>query len=154
VIRPNTPLLLLAAGVVLFAGLYALLRGAFVYVPAPDFKHEISLFVPHEARVGEWVPLRVARHIGPFVRVFRGNVPTGAAAIEVVPPAIQEQVAANVSWTVIPEKIAEFDLSRSRSDPWDRSVRFSKAGTFQIRALSRFVTDAESSTATIVVVER
>ena len=138
--------LLVGVGTIVF------IRKHTVFVPATDFRHEISIVVPSEAYVGEWIPLRASRRIGPWRRtIARRSVNT----TDVIPPAFQEQVAANVRWMVSPERIAEFDVAgitkSDDADPWSRSVRFSRPGAFQIRALSRYITDAESLPATITV---
>lgn len=46
-----------------------------VFIPAPNYKLELTISAPREGKVGEWVPLQAERRSGPWQKVDVRSVP-------------------------------------------------------------------------------
>ena len=113
-----------------------------VYVPADDYAISVTITVPEEARVGEWLPLSAQRRSGPWKQVRRADAPPGFVPFERPPPAAEDEVADNLHWKTEPGG-ARFDVPDGTSRR--RKVQFEKPGTYQIWASNAYPTDAKSN---------
>ena len=82
----------------------------FVFVPAKDYTISVEIVVPHEAVVGEWIPLRATRRSGPWQRLRYAEVAPDTKWFVVPPPEYESEVADNLRWLTEPLGAARFDL--------------------------------------------
>jgi hypothetical protein len=125
---------------------------AWVYLPAPGSTPAVEISAPNLVRQGVWIDLKARRLNGSWRRVRRRDVVRGQNPAPVEPPPTEEDVQANLRWTVEPDGIAEFNVPTSDDDPFRRRVRFRQPGVYTLRAYSAYPAPAESRTLTINVV--
>ena len=128
--------------------------GNYPSVPAPSYACVVTLTVPKEGVVGEWIPLKASLTNGPWIQVRRRDVPAGSIAWPKQPPSFQEEVAASLTFVTDPPGAARFNVPTMRSvqnDPFGRQVIFSQPGVYKIWGISGYPTVSTSSVETITI---
>jgi hypothetical protein len=128
--------------------------GSRPFVPAPGYSCVVTLSVPKEGVVGEWIPLKASQTNGPWMQVRRRDVADGAVAWPKQPPAMEQQVAASLTWFTQPPGVARFNVATMasvQSDPYGRQVMFSQPGVYQIWGVLAYPTISTSNVETITI---
>jgi hypothetical protein len=128
--------------------------GSHPFVPAPGYSCSVTLSVPKEGFVGEWIPLKASLTNGPWIQVPRRDVPDGGIAWPEQPPSFQQEVAASLTWLTDPPGAARFDVPTMQSiqrDPYGRKAMFSQPGVYKIWGISAYPTVSTSSVETITI---
>ena len=103
-----------------------------VFVPGPSYSESIEarseLGDSATVRIGQPLTLHVQRRSGPWVEVDRSSLRPEACWLRSAPPALEEEVAANVRWLVDPTDGFEFNTD-FRPD-LTREVRFTEPGIY------------------------
>jgi len=130
----------------------------FVYLRTDSVSVVVSITArsPSRIRVGEWLPLSATRSTtGSWRKVRFGEVPDGVRWLGGIPPEHEPEVAANLQWYAEPMEGVEFDSWVPRPVPvLERAVRFSRPGTYRLRASSHPPLDATSNTIEVEVAPR
>jgi hypothetical protein len=109
-----------------------------VFVPGKPFTHVIEVRTEQGAaadiRVGDWLTLHGRRSTGPWIEVDRKSLGPDGCWVAPPPPAVEAQVADDLTWTAEPKDNAEFN-SGVRPDH-ARLVRFAAPGRYSLRASS------------------
>jgi len=127
-------------------------RPEHVYVPADDYAVVVTIEVPKQARVGEWIPLRATRKSGPWKKVKYASVAPDAHWFVEPPPEFEDEVADNLTWLTDPPQAGRFDVpTMGEAMTHERKVRFSKPGTYKIWGDNAYPTSAKSNVVTIRV---
>ena len=124
------------------------------YVPGPRYSCVVTLTVPKEGIVGDWIPLKASLTNGPWMQVRRRDVADGAVAWPKQPPPFEQEVAASLTWFTEPPAVARFNvptMQSVQSDPYGRQVMFSQPGTYKIWGVSAYPTVSTSSVETITI---
>ena len=125
----------LLIGLVLVGGCYDPPPPAKVFIPGPDVSTTVTISVStKKAAVDEPVILYASRTSSGFVEMPYGDVPSGVQWWRQMPPAYENEVAANLKWIVEPEGKAQFNTN-FRKD-FTREVRFSEPGTYKLYGIS------------------
>ena len=120
----------------------------FVYLRTDSVRVAVIVEAEAEVQVGTWLPLRAIRTTtGEWRRVPYREVAHGTPWLGYVPPAREDEVAANLRWFVEPDDgTAVFDAWAPRPVPIDqRAVKFSKPGVYRLWATSHAPLDAVSN---------
>src|SRR5687768_15566951 len=105
--------------------------GTHTFIPAPEYSCVVTLSVPKEGVVGEWIPLKVSLTNGPWMRVRRRDVADGAVAWPERPPPFEREMAAGLMWFTDPPDVARFNvptMQSVQSEPYGRQAMFSQPG--------------------------
>jgi hypothetical protein len=109
-----------------------------VFVPGKPFRHVVEVSTAQgqaaSVRVGEWLTLNARRSTGPWTEVDRKSLGPDGCWVAPAPPADEDQVADNLTWSAEPRGRAEFNLD-IRADH-ARRVRFSAPGRYVLSASS------------------
>jgi hypothetical protein len=120
----------------------------FAYLRTDAVKVDVAVSAEAaEVRPGDWLPLHATRTTtGEWRKVPFREVPEGAAWLGYVPPAREEEVAANLRWYVEPADGVVFDAWAPRPVPIEqRAVKFASPGLYQVWATSHAPLDATSN---------
>ena len=129
-------------------------RGTHEFIPATNYHAVVTLSIPKEGVVGEWIPLKASVTNGPWIRVPVEQIPEGVMGYATQPPTSQQQIAASMTWFTEPSGFARFDvatLAKAQTNPWDREVIFSEPGVYKIWGLSAYPTECTSNVETITI---
>jgi len=124
------------------------------FVPAAGYSCVVTLSVPKEGIVGQWIPLKASLTNGPWVQVRQRDVAEGAVAWPTQPPAIEPEVAASLTWFTQPPGVARFNvatLSSAQNDQLGRQVVFSQPGVYKIWGVSAYPTMSTTTVETITI---
>jgi hypothetical protein len=113
--------------------------GSRPFVPADGYSCTLTISVPKEATVGEWIPLKASCASGPWKQVNRSDVTNLAQAFRESPPAVEDNVQASLFWFTEPTNEVRFNVATLQSvseDPKRRQVVFSKPGVYKIWAVA------------------
>jgi hypothetical protein len=109
-----------------------------VFVPGRPFTHVVEVRTSQggaaEVRAGEWLTLHARRSTGPWVEVARTSLGPEGCWVAPPPPAVEEEVADNVTWTAPPASGGRFNLEIFPDHT--RRVRFAAPGRYTLRASS------------------
>lgn len=106
-----------------------------VFVAAEGFRQTVVATASRPtARVGEAIELHAVRRTGPVVRAKRSALLPGTCWWSEPPPAVEDEVAANLHWTIEPSGAHRFDDGLDMH--LHRTVTFSRPGTYQVRGHS------------------
>jgi hypothetical protein len=114
----------------------------------------VTLSVPKEGVAGEWIPLKASLTNGPWMQVRRRDVANGAVAWPKQPPAVEQEVAALLTWSTQPPGAARFSVATTasaQSDPYARKVMFSQPGVYKIWGVATYPTVSTSTVETITI---
>ena len=126
----------------------------FVYVRTESVDVVVTVRAQSRVPVNTWLPLRASRTTtGEWRRVPFSEVGPDTPWIGYVPPAKEDEVAANLRWHVEPVEGAQFDAMAPKPVPIEqRAVRFSRPGIYRLWAESHSPLDARSNTLQVEVV--
>ncbi|HTQ40199.1 MAG TPA: hypothetical protein VMJ32_14325 [Pirellulales bacterium] len=125
-----------------------------VFIAGPDFVTTVTISVPKEATVGEWVDLKASRKDGPWLRVKNADVPSGVKTYSKEPPSSQANIQSSVAWNIDPPGAARGNLPTDdivKDDPLARKVMFSAPGQYKISCASSVPTKTMSNVETITI---
>src|SRR5437867_62676 len=128
--------------------------GSHPFVPAPSYSCVVTLTVPKEGVVGEWIPLKASLTNGPWIQVRRRDVPDGSIAWPEQPASFQQEVAASLTFVTDPPGAARLDvptMQSVQSDSYGRQATFSQPGVYKIWGISGYPTVSTSSVETITI---
>lgn len=110
-----------------------------VFVPGGSFEHQVEVSTSQGAaatvHVGEDLVLHARRLSGPWKEVARKDLAQDACWVGGPPERVEREVADNIQWIVSPEGQATFNLDLREDHT--RTVRFSEAGRYELRAVSK-----------------
>ena len=124
------------------------------FVPADGYSCTLTILVPKEATVGEWIPLKAACASGPWKQVNRGDVTNLTQAFRESPPAVKDNVQASLFWFTEPANEVRFNVATLESvseDPTRRQAIFSKPGVYKIWAVAASPSVVTSVVETITI---
>ena len=128
--------------------------GSHPFVPAPGYLCVVTLSVPKEGQVGEWIPLKASLTNGLWIQVRHRDVPDVGVAWPEQPPSFQQEVAASLTWLTDTPGAARYNVPTMQSvqnDPYGRQVMFSQPGVYKIWGISGYPTVSTSSVETITI---
>lgn len=128
--------------------------GSHPFVPVPGYSCVLTLSVPKEGFVGEWIPLKASLTNGPWIQVRRRDVPESGIAWPEQPPSFQQEVAASLTFVTDPPGAARFNvptMQSVQSDPYGRQAVFSQPGVYKIWGISASPTVSTSTVETITI---
>jgi len=106
-----------------------------VYAPGPEASVSITVAASTLTTVvDEPVVLYASRRTGGYVQIPNAELPAGVRWWRQLPPAYEEEVAANLKWIVKPEGKARFNTDLRKD--FTREVRFTQPGTYSIHGVS------------------
>lgn len=106
-----------------------------VFVAAEGFQKTVAATASRSAaRVGEAIDLHAVRRTGPVRKAKRRELPLGTCWWSAPPPAVEDEVAGNLHWTVEPAGAHGFHDAFAMQRY--RTITFSKPGTYQLRGRS------------------
>lgn len=104
-----------------------------VYIPGPELKQSLEISISDtQAPVGKKIILHAERRSSGFVEVQEAE-PEDGCAFTSKPPEFEGNVALNVLWKIEPED-GSYEFSFTESG--ERTIKFSKKGTYSIQARS------------------
>lgn len=110
-----------------------------VYIPAPDYIQTLEISTtsgnPVRVEVGEPVVLTARRTSGPWIAAKRVELAPHACWLTEPAPPVEDEVAANLRWTVVPERdVVGFNLNL-RPDH-RRALTLGRPGRYEIHGES------------------
>ena len=125
----------------------------FGYVRAPEVRVVVTVDGPARAQVGRWYLLSASRQShGAWARRRLVELPEETPWLSQPPPALEAEVAANLTWHTEPKGVAKFDCcDLSMATSAQRKVMFTQAGKIRLWATSAAPLDARSNTIEIDV---
>ena len=112
----------------------------YVYVPSENVVSKVVVKANSVADVGDWVELNATRDTsGKWLKVKRAELSEGAQWYSSIPNGFEMEVAANLSWKVDPPENYRFNVASMQNIySLNRSVMFSKPGTYTLQGYSAF----------------
>ena len=126
------------------------------YVPDEGYSCTVTISLPDDGTVGEWIPVHAARTSGPW-KIKNSGLPAGEHELPKPPPAREEEVADNLFWLVDPAEPARFDsltMKQVRENRHGRRIMFTAPGVYKIHAITGYPTSATSVVHTITIKAR
>ena len=150
--RRTAQILVLSLSLLACSGDESSRRPEHVYVPADDYTVVVTIDVPRQARVGEWIPLKASRKSGPWKKVKFAEVAPDVRWFVRPPPEFEDEVADNLTWLTDPPQAARYDMPTLTEEmSHERKAKFSKPGTYKIWGDNAYPTRSKSNVVTIRV---